>query len=121
MSYQRDKNNIQVFLQSTTKKLIKAGISNASQEIKWLLQKKFFIKKEQIIFKENFFLSHSQYIQLNKYVERRLIHEPFQYIINSAPFYGLDLYVDSNVLIPRPESEIFIDIVKKKIFYITMR
>ena len=55
-----------------------------------------------------------EYNKLNKYIQRRLNHEPFQYIINSAPFYGLDLYVDSNVLIPRPESEIFIEIIKKK-------
>ncbi len=31
--------------------------------------------------------------------------EPYQYVINSAPFFGMDLYVDSNVLIPRPETE----------------
>ncbi len=31
--------------------------------------------------------------------------EPYQYVINSAPFYGMNLYVDKNVLIPRPETE----------------
>jgi release factor glutamine methyltransferase len=31
--------------------------------------------------------------------------EPPQYLVHSAPFLDLDLYVDSRVLIPRPETE----------------
>src|SRR6478672_5938083 len=32
-------------------------------------------------------------------------HEPIQYIMNKSWFYGLELFVDPNVLIPRPETE----------------
>src|SRR3712207_3620531 len=31
-------------------------------------------------------------------------HEPVQYILNEAWFYDFPLYVDNNVLIPRPET-----------------
>ena len=37
---------------------------------------------------------------------RRLAGEPLQYVIGSWGFRYLDLYVDSRVLIPRPETEI---------------
>lgn len=35
--------------------------------------------------------------------------EPLAYIINNKNFYGMDFYVDSTVLIPRPETEILVD------------
>ena len=42
-------------------------------------------------------------------VERRLSHEPTAYILERREFYGLNFYVDSNVLIPRPESELLVE------------
>jgi release factor glutamine methyltransferase len=42
-------------------------------------------------------------------VRRRLAHEPVAYLTGKRAFYDVDLYVDENVLIPRPESEHLID------------
>lgn len=44
-------------------------------------------------------------------LQQRKEYEPMEYITNSAGFYGEDFYVDSRVLIPRPETEILIDMV----------
>ena len=46
---------------------------------------------------------------LKSYIKRRLENEPSQYIIGKSNFYGRDFYVDNNVLIPRPETEILIN------------
>jgi len=40
---------------------------------------------------------------------RRAKREPIHYILNSREFWSLEFFVDSNVLIPRPETEHLID------------
>ena len=42
-------------------------------------------------------------------IQRVINGEPYQYVINEAEFYGLKLYVDKSVLIPRLETEELVD------------
>lgn len=44
-------------------------------------------------------------------VERRANHEPYEYITGKVSFYDIELSVEQGVLIPRPETEILIDLV----------
>ena len=44
-------------------------------------------------------------IGYSQQIERRLAGEPIQYITGECEFYGLPFRVNSNVLIPRPETE----------------
>jgi len=44
-------------------------------------------------------------------IKRRANHEPYEYIVGKASFYDIELEVRAGVLIPRPETEILIDLV----------
>ena len=55
----------------------------------------------------------NQQLQYEKTIERRLRHEPVQYILGQQEFYGLDFLVTSAVLIPRPETEHLVEAVLK--------
>ncbi len=55
---------------------------------------------------------------LNKAVERLMNHEPLQYVTGKAYFLDYVLYVDRNVLIPRPETE---ELVNESIRLINQR
>lgn len=57
----------------------------------------------------------SQSHQLTEYYHCLINHEPVQYVLNEAWFYGLKLFVDNNVLIPRPETEELVDWVVKDV------
>ena len=54
-------------------------------------------------------LIHEELRRLRSFVERRVNHEPLQYILGTAFFFGLKLKVDRRALIPRPETEILVD------------
>lgn len=51
----------------------------------------------------------SSYERFEQLLKRRISHEPLEYILGRASFYNREFYVDSRVLIPRPETEILVD------------
>ena len=48
-------------------------------------------------------------------VDRRAKNEPLEYITNRVSFYSQDFYIDEGALIPRPETELLIDEVMKRV------
>jgi len=50
-----------------------------------------------------------------KLLTRRLNGEPLQYIEEYIPFYSIQINVDERCLIPRPETEYLIEIIKNNI------
>ncbi len=46
----------------------------------------------------------------HQYIARAKIHEPIPYILETAPFFDFELKVTSEVLIPRPETEMLVEL-----------
>ena len=64
---------------------------------------------KNILYREDPVLSSRQLKELEALVRRREQGEPLAYILKSKGFWSLDLFVDENVLVPRPETEIIIE------------
>jgi len=58
-------------------------------------------------------LNKNELAKYRAFVLKRAEYMPVQYILNKAHFRKIDLYVDENVLIPRPETELLVDEVLK--------
>jgi len=63
--------------------------------------------------KENLPLNKTE--ELQKLVSRRVKKEPIAYILNNKEFWSTNFYVDRSVLIPRPETEVLIDLILSQI------
>ena len=54
-------------------------------------------------------LTTHQYEQFQQLIEQRLTHQPIAYILGNKEFWGLDLQVSSDTLIPRADTETLIE------------
>jgi len=89
--------------------LRQAGVAEARREAGSLVA--FVLDRDR-----SFILSHAedpmdeeQAARLHAYLERRAQGEPLQYITGHQEFFGLDFEVTSDVLIPRPETELLVE------------
>ena len=85
------------------------NIEDASVECELLLRHALKIDRVQLYLDLNHELSPKQEETFWHLIERRLNGEPNVYIRGHCGFYGLDFCVDTQVLIPRPESELLVE------------
>ncbi|MAZ45360.1 MAG: protein-(glutamine-N5) methyltransferase, release factor-specific [Gammaproteobacteria bacterium] len=51
--------------------------------------------------------------QLENWKKRRIAGEPIAYILGKKEFWGLNFFVDDNVLVPRPETELLVELAER--------
>jgi release factor glutamine methyltransferase len=100
-------------LQQSAYVLSANGIEDSHIEARMLLGHAANLSPVQIYTEPEQTLSREEKDKLQKLIRRRLQHEPTAYILKHKEFYGIDFYVDSRVLIPRPETEILVDAALK--------
>lgn len=101
------------WLAMATKSLQTSDISTARLDALVLLSHVTRLGKAQILARPEAMLPKNQRIRIDALLARRAQHEPIAYITGTKEFYGREFAVTTDVLVPRPESESFIDLLKK--------
>ena len=92
------------------KYLKEKSIENSKIEIELFLQHLLKCERIDLYLQFETIVKPENLVILRKWITRRINNEPIQYILGSSEFYGRSFIVNKNVLIPRPETEILIDI-----------
>ena len=101
--------DIQTTLNNATNVLKDHKIKSPNLDSEILLSKVINKGRKYVILngKENL---KTEYLNsFNNLIERRKKGEPIAYLINKKEFWKNEFYVDTNVLIPRPDTEIIVD------------
>ena len=96
-------------LRQTHDTLAEADIPDARLEAELLLNHLLGIPKHRLYAFQEQEVSDQHMDLLQESVHRRLTREPLAYILGLKEFYGIELEVSPDVLIPRPESEYLVE------------
>lgn len=100
---------IQNLLKKGIHELNQKKIEDAILKARMLLEYVLQIPKSYLSLHLEDEISEENEQEFEQLIQRLVQGEPIQYITNQQCFYGLDFYVDSNVLIPQPDTEILVE------------
>ena len=91
------------------RRLREAGVDSPAAEARWLLEHVSGEPGDEVV-SSAALATRRGTIQLDGLLARRLAGEPLQYVLGEWAFREHDLLVDRRVLIPRPETEVVVEV-----------
>ena len=104
--------NTQTWLSENTTRLLAAGIETARLDCLVLLADQLDQDKSWLLSHPEHVLQGSEIEILGTKIAQREQHVPLAYIRGKAEFYGREFVVNPHTLVPRPETETMIDLLK---------
>lgn len=100
---------IKDLLKDTINRLNKIEIQEAANKARRLLAFTLNVSKEYLIIHNEDEIEPNKLEVYNKYIEQIIEGFPIQYIIGKQEFMGINFFVNENVLIPQPDTEILVE------------
>lgn len=101
--------NVQAALVVATRRLVAAEIPNAAGDTRALMAEALGIARDRLTIEASRALTPTEENRFEGFIDRRLMREPVSHILGRREFYGREFAVNSDVLDPRPETEILIE------------
>ena len=93
--------------------LQKQGVENPRRDVERILAMSLSLKRLDLYLQYDRPLSDSELESVRAGVRRLASHEPIQHIEGKVPFYNCVVSVNTHVLIPRPETEVLVEMVAR--------
>ena len=106
---------IEELLRFGKEKLEQQKVEDASIISRILMQYVLKIDRNHLIINRDYEVDIDEEKKYKAYIEEIIKSKPVQYITNNQDFMKLNFYVDENVLIPQPDTEILVEEVIKNI------
>ena len=106
---------VQEVLNRTQKFFKEKGIETARLDAELLLSHSLGWPRMNLYTKFDYPLGQEELSGCRELVRRRSQGEPVAYILEKKAFYNHDFYVNSNVLIPRPDTEVLVEKVLEEL------
>lgn len=102
-------------IKRTTEFFQKHGIESPRLNAELLVGHSLGLKRMQLYLQFERPLAEVELAKIRPLVKRRSDREPLQYIVGTTEFSGLVLKVDRRALIPRPETELLVEVAKAQV------
>jgi release factor glutamine methyltransferase len=96
----------------TTQRFTDAGIAAARLEAQILLAHVLGCSRVQLYTGFDKPLGEAELASYRNLIKRRLAGEPVSYLVGETEFWGLPFHVEPSVLVPRPDTETVIEVVR---------
>jgi release factor glutamine methyltransferase len=90
------------------------NLREAKLESRFILEQTLKVKHQYLIKNSNQLIETNKFKQIMSYVVQRLSYKPLAYIFKEWKFYDMKFFLTNNVLIPRQDTELVIDLILEK-------
>ena len=100
---------MKAFFEWSIDRLNQAGIASPRMEAEVLLAGALKLYREELYSRPERILNKAEKVISRDFINRRIRREPVAYILGQKEFWSLNFKITSDVLIPRPETEILVE------------
>jgi release factor glutamine methyltransferase len=115
VGHQPDQRTLASVMVDARRRLLAAGVEAADREARWLIWHALGLTGSSPLVDSARPLDRYELAKVDAYVTRRALREPLQYILGTQEFCGLEFDVNPAVLIPRPETELLVQEVIRRL------
>lgn len=105
---------VEHLLREAKLRLTHAGVDSPVLSAQLLVAAALDMERLDLIVHPERLVDSARLAKAEEYISRREKGEPVAYILGEKEFFGLSFSVDASVLIPRPETELIIELLQKR-------